>query len=236
MTGPAVRVGLNRAVTALVRAGAAARGARLFHPRGAVFQALLLVTDSHHRGVPLLDRQGEHRALVRLSKATSTPRGLPDVLGLAVRIDDAGGDGVPLDLALATTGTRPGLRHLLVPRRDFATTYTSLLPYQVGEHRRMLAAAPADPARRIPADLAALPAAVANQPLTFQIMLAGLTGSWQPVATLTLTRPEPDEDPSFDVTAHALHELHPSGWLNRLRGPTYRASQQARAAADGSSG
>ncbi|WP_433272191.1 hypothetical protein ACQPZF_15735 [Actinosynnema sp. CS-041913] len=223
------RNGLTRSVTALVRLGSAMRGARLFHPRGVVFRAVFSVTGTQYHGVPLLDEPGEHPALVRLSKAVSTPRGLPDVLGLAVRIEDAGGEGVPLDLALATTGSRAGLRHLLTPRRDFATTYTSLLPYQVGGRRLMLAAVPADPARHLPVDLAELPEAAG--PLAFRLMVAEVTGPWRPVATLTLTGPAPDVDPSFDVTAHALDRFHPDGRLNRLRGPAYRASQRARGVA-----
>jgi hypothetical protein len=198
------------------------RGTRLFHPRGVVFHATFTVTGTQRHSVPLLDEPGEHPALVRLSKATSTPRGLPDVLGLAIRIHNAGGEAVPLDLALATTGSRPGLRHLLTPRRDFAATYTSLLPYHVGTQHRLVAALPTDPDRHIPADLTTLPDAV---PLAFRIMVADLTGPWQQVATLTLTRRGTD-DPRFDVTANALGQFHPHGWLNRLRGPAYRASQR----------
>ena len=224
--GRPIRAGLTRAVTRLVGLGAAARGARLFHPRGVVFAATFTVTGAEHLGVPLLDQPGEHPALVRLSKATSLPRGLPDVLGLAFRITDAGGAGVPLDVALATTGSRPGLRHLLVPRRDFATTYTSLLPYRVGTGHRLVAAAPAEPARRVPADLATLPGAVAARPLSFRILVAEPTGPWRHVATLALADRRAD-DVRFDVTAHALDRFHPHGWLNRLRGPAYRASQRA---------
>ncbi len=227
MSSRPVRRGLTHAVTRLVGLGAAVRGTRLFHPRGVVFRAAFTVAEPQGYGVPLLDEPGEHPALVRLSKATSTPRDLPDVLGLAIRIDDAGGDGVPLDLALATTGSRPWLRHLLTPRRDFAATYTSLLPYQVGARHRPVAAVPADPARRVRADLATLSAAVAAEPLAFRIMVAELTGPWQPVATLTLTGARDDtHDPRFDVIAHTVDRFRPHGWLNELRGPAYRASRR----------
>lgn len=225
MSGRPVRTALTDAVARLARWGAALRGTRLLHPRGVVFRATFAVTGPQDHGVPLLDRPGEHATLVRLSKATSLPRGLPDVLGLAVRIDDAGGAGVPLDLALATTGSLPGLRHLLTPRRDVNVAYTSLLPYQVGPRRRLVAAIPADPARRLPADLTTLADTVAAEPLTFRIEVAGLTGPWQRVATLTLTHPG-GGDLRFDVIANALDDFHPHGWLNRLRGPAYRASQR----------
>jgi len=220
----------TRFVTGLVRVGAALRGKRLFHPHGVVFDAVFTVSRAQRFGVPLLDRPAEHRALVRLSKAVSTPRALPDVLGLAVRVVDADGEGSPLDLALATTGSRPVLRHLLTPRRDFATTFTSLLPYRVGGRTRLLAAIPAGPDRRLPVDLAA--PARTTRPITYRVAVAGPVGRWQPVATLALLGPcRGGEDPAFDVVAHALDRLHPHGRLNRLRGPTYRASQRARGAA-----
>jgi hypothetical protein len=218
-----VRNAVTRAVTTVVRTGATARRARLLHPHGVVFHATFTVTEPRDHGVPLLDRPGEHPALVRLSKASSTPRALPDVLGLALRIDNAGGDGRSLDLALATTGSRPGLRHLLAPRRDFAVLYSSLLPYQVGDRRLLVAAVPADASRRVPADLATLPGAV---PLVFRIAVAEPTGPWRPVATLTLTDTHHGTDPRFDVVANALDGFRPHGWLNRLRGPAYRASRR----------
>ncbi|RKT56152.1 hypothetical protein [Saccharothrix australiensis] len=222
---------LTKAVTAVIGWGAGRRRARLFHPRGMVFDAVFSVTGTRDWGVPLLDRPGEYRALARWSKAVPTPRGLPDVLGLAIRVDDAGGAGSPLDLALATTGSRPVLRHLLVPRRDFAVTYTSLLPYRVGTRHRLLAAVPADPARRVPADLT--DAADVAVPVAFRIAVAAPTGPWRQVATLTLVAPRPDAARlAFDVTGHALDGFRPCGRLNRLRGPAYRASRRARGAAD----
>lgn len=225
---------VGRAVEKVAAFGASVRRARAVHPRGEVFRAVVTTTGEHRHGAALLDQPGEHAALVRLSKAVSTPGGLPDVLGLAVRVHDAGADGGPLDLALATTGTAPGLRHLLVPRRDFCAVYTSLLPYCVGGRRRMLAATPADPARSVPPDPAVLAAAVAGAPLAFHLRVAGFTGPWLPAATLTLTGPAPQGvDPAFDVVVNALDDLRPAGWLNRLRGPAYRGSQRGRGVVDG---
>lgn len=224
----------GRAVDKVAALGSAVRRARVVHPRGEVFRAVVATTGEHRHGAALLDTPGEHAALVRLSKAVSTPAGLPDILGLAIRVHGAGADGGPLDLALATTGTAPGLRHLLVPRRDFCAAYTSLLPYSVGGRRRMLAATPADPARGIPADPAALVTAVTGEPLAFHLLVAGFTGPWLPAATLTLTGPDPHgADPAFDVVRNALDDLRPAGWLNRLRGPAYRGSQRGRGRIDG---
>lgn len=223
---------LNGGIARVARWGAALRRKRLLHPGGATFEGTFTVTPRAAHGVPLLDEPGEYRAVVRLSKATSTPRGWPDVLGLAWRVVDAGGPGMPLDVALSSTGRAVLVRHVLVPRRDFAAaTFTSLLPYRVGARNRYVAAIPDDTRPGIPADVAALPAAVAARPFVLSVMVADLTGPWHPVATLRVDRPS-DEDPSFDVIANTLAGLAPTGWLNRLRGPAYRGSQAGRDAHD----
>jgi hypothetical protein len=222
---------VDRGVATVARWGAALRGKRLLHPAGATFAGTFTVTPRTSYGVPLLDEPGEYRALVRLSKATSTPPGWPDVLGLAWRVVDAGGPGVPLDIALSSTGRAVLARHLLIPRRDFAAaTYTSLLPYRVGDKNRYLAAIPEQARPSIAVDTASLPVAVAARPFVLSVMVADLTGPWRPVATLRLEQPS-DEDPSFDVVSNALTGLAPAGWLNRLRGPAYRGSQLGRVAA-----
>ena len=223
---------LGRGVAAAVRWGAALRGKRLLHPAGATFTGTFTVTPGTSYGVPLLDEPGEYRVLARLSKATSTPPGWPDVLGLAWRIADAGGPGVPVDVALSSTGRAVLARHLLLPGRDFAAaTYTSLLPYRVGDKNRYLAAIPEPGQPRVAADIGSLASAVVARPFVLSVMVADLTGPWRPVATLRLEQPS-DEDPGFDVVSNALTGLAPAGWLNRLRGPAYRGSQLGRGAAD----
>jgi hypothetical protein len=217
---------VGRGVAALARWGAARRGKRLLHPAGATFEATLTVREGLSYGVPLLDEPGEYRALVRLSKATATPAGWLDVLGLAVRVLDAGGPGAPLDVALSSTGRAVVLRHLLVPRRDFATTtFTSLLPYRVGGRNRYVAAVPAGIRPGVVTDLASVPAAVAARRFVWSVLVADLTGPWQPVATLEVGR-QSDEDPRFNVVDHVVPGFAPAGWLNRLRGPAYRGSQR----------
>jgi hypothetical protein len=41
--------------------------------------------------------------LVRLSRGVGLPSGWPDVLGVAVRVQDGGGVGIDLDLLVSTT-------------------------------------------------------------------------------------------------------------------------------------
>jgi hypothetical protein len=117
------------------------------------------------------------------------------------------------------------LRHLLVPRRDFArATFTSLLPYRIGGRNRYVAAVP-DTHPGVPADTASLATRVHARPFVLSVMVADLTGLWCPVAALRLDRPS-EEDPAFDVVVNSLPGFAPAGWINRLRGPAYRGSQR----------
>ena len=219
---------VDRGVASVARTGAALGRKRLLHPAGATFDATFTVAPAETYGVPLLDEPGEYRALVRLSKATSTPAGWPDVLGLAWRVLDAGGPGAPLDVALASTGRAVLARHVLIPERDFAAaTFTSLLPHRIGERNRYVAAVSEGARTDLPADVPALSAAIAARPFVLSVMVADLTGRWRPVATLRVERPS-DADPAFDVVANALPGFAPAGLLNRLRGPVYRGSQRGR--------
>ncbi|OLF16296.1 catalase family protein [Actinophytocola xanthii] len=223
MVAATPRRGIDRVVARLAEVGARLRRDRLLHPDGAVFEATFTVLAGPPTGAPLLDRPGPRRALVRLSKATSTPRAWPDVLGLAVRVFDDEGQ---LDLALSTTGQAVVLRHLLVPRRNFATaTFGSLLPYRVGDSTCVLAAVGRGPHPGLPARMATLPGAVAARPLTMEVLLAPVTGPWRQVALLELGEPS-REDPRFDVVGNTVRGIAPAGWLNRLRDPIYRGSRR----------
>ena len=216
---------LDNGIASVTRWGAAVRRSRLLHPAGAAFDATFTVTPTMSFGVPLLDEPGTYRAVARLSKATSTPGNWPDVLGLAWRVVAPGGPGTSLDIALSTTGRAVFLRHLLVPRRDFAkATFTSLLPYRIGGRNRYVAAVP-DTHPGIPAAIASLADRVHSRPLRLSVMVADLTGPWCPVASLRIDRAS-EEDPAFDVVVNSLPGFAPAGWINRLRGPAYRGSQR----------
>jgi hypothetical protein len=214
--GPLTRAAMNAAK----RVGSLRHG-RAFHPAGCTFEAEFDLV----RPGPIGDAlsAGEYRAQARLSKAASTPGRFPDVLGLAFRVHDVG--DTPLDVALATAGKRPVARHVLMPSRSFTRAfYSSLLLYRAGE-RHVVIGAEAEPGTPdVPADVGAVARAV---PVTFRIAVAQLRGPWVEVGLLTLTVAT-GADPHFDVVRNSVPGLQPVGWLNRLRGPVYRASQRGR--------
>src|SRR3954451_18447018 len=99
------------------------------HPAGRAFRATVEAAPGRglRTGAGLLDRPGRRRVVVRLSKAIPTPRGWPDVLGLAIRWDG-------FALLVSSSSRRPLLRHLFLPRRRLGGFYSSLAAYWAPRH------------------------------------------------------------------------------------------------------
>ena len=205
------------------------RRGKPIHSHGVVAQAIVKRTGSTYRrwGVPWLDEPGTDVGIVRFSRAAGLPWAVPDVLGLALRLEVAGAQH---DLLLATTGMRPGWRHVLCPRwHALRAPYGSLLPYDAAGRRVLIAAVPeADAPYGISdADVAR---ALAPASRTFQLMVATLLGNWTPFAQLTVT---PDDNVSdvpvaFDPVLNPLPGLPLGQPFRSLREPAYRAARRAR--------
>jgi hypothetical protein len=205
----------EQAVRAVFATVARARGARALHPRGRV------TTGRVHRsglgaapiGVPWIDEPGQDRVLVRFSRAAGLPPPLPDGLGLAVRILPGAAGGEPADLLLTTTGSAPGLRHVIRPRFAPArATYTSIVPFRTAAGRTMVGAFPDGDG--------------------FSLRVAGLTGGWREFGLLELGHPA-DEPPDLDTdpVLHPIDGLALPSWLAGPRAQAYDASRRARRSA-----
>ena len=177
----------------------------------------------------MLEREAEVQ--VRLSRALGLPEWLPDPCGLALRVPDAYGEGEHQDLLLVTSTLPPGGRHALMPSRGFCDLpYSTVLPYRVRGKTVLIGARALSP--RPGPKLADLRSRQVGG-LEFELSVAGLAGGWRPVARLELGErlpPEQTERLDFDPT-NAGGGLELVGWLNKLRGPTYSASQEGREAA-----
>ncbi|GAA1036914.1 hypothetical protein GCM10009557_48910 [Virgisporangium ochraceum] len=203
------------------------RGARVMHPRGRSFKGTLVMlpratTRSGHgvaerlpagtsrRGVSerLPAGTGRRGVTVRLSKATPTPRGWPDVFGLAIRLGDR------FDLLVTSSSPRPLLRHLFLPARGPATFYSSLAAYRDRRDRLVYLGARVDPGAR-----------------SATLAVASRFGRWVPVARVLFGRRlsrRVDRRLAFNPVRHALPGLTPASWIHRLRDPVYRGSQHGR--------
>jgi hypothetical protein len=164
----------------------------------------------------------------RSIRAESSPEPAPDVLGLALRLEAV---GTQHDLLLASTGMRPGWRHVLFPRRHaLGAPYGSLLPYDAAGRRVLLAAVPEAEAPCGVSD-ADMTSALATGSHTFRLMVATLRGNWTPFARLTVARDDNDvlDVPvAFDPILNPLPGLPLAQPFRSLREPAYHAARRAR--------
>ena len=204
------------------------RGRRAFHPHGVGFAGELERLD----GGADLPAEIDGEAIVRLSRSLGAPEWLPDPCGLALRVPDAYGPGCHQDLLLASSGQAPLARHLLLPSRGFCDrAYSSILPYRLAGETVVVLALP-NRGRGAGPLLAELRERDRGE-LEFELATASLRGAPRPVARLRLGSRLPaalTERLGFDP-CNSGGGLEPVGPLNRLRGPSYSASQIGRATA-----
>ena len=199
------------------------RRARVFHPRGAAYEAVWQpAVDSRDQG-----SDGELRAVVRMSRGVGLPPPSPDVLGVAIKVIDAHGPGHDQDLLLVSAGPGRWGSCVLRPAWSFSgTTFSSLLPYEVSDTRTaVIAVVHGEPTTSIDD-------ADARPDVRVAVSLAR-TGT--PLATVVLTRPlsaAVARDLRFDPW-NTGGSMQPAGLLNRVRRPVYAASQDGRSAPPG---
>ncbi len=199
------------ALAGATRVVAAARdAAKPLHPTGEVMPARLTRIGARPRtGVPWLDEPGSDKVLVRESRAVGLPDGVPDIFGLAVRVDLGGGRHG--DLLFATTGLSRLGRFVLTPAfRGHGRPMTTLLPYRTPEGPLLLAAT-----------------AVGDTEL--ELSCASPTGPWRSFGHLTLSGTAgPDPLVSFDPLLNTVPGLENYDWVRRLREPAYWTARRGR--------
>lgn len=207
------------------------RGAKAFHPQGTVYEATVAITGAAGApaDVPLLSEPAERPALIRFSRGAGLPRPLPDVLGMAIRLIDAHGEGRHQDLLLVTSGDGAVIQHLLLPARRWdSLPYSSLIPYRVpdgglilfGARRRQA------PGWNATDDREQLARVAADRSVAFDLGVAPVGGRLAPVGEILLGDRLP-------AGANAIRfnpfntggGLEPATVLNRLRDYAYPASQ-----------
>ncbi|WP_238419547.1 phosphodiesterase [Streptomyces taklimakanensis] len=210
------------------------RRAPAFHPEGLGCTGEVTMPGFSGRpwGVPWLDGLGRYECAVRLSRGAGLPRPLPDWLGLAVRVLDAGGPGHSLDLLLTGSSRLPVLRHLPLPRGDaLGGPYSTLLTYRVGGRGMVLAAFPRRRLRPVHGRPETLRRALESGPLVFDLRAAEPLGRWRTFAVLTVRSPLPAPSrstPGFDVYRNSLPGLEPGPGLATVRPAAYEGSREGR--------
>lgn len=203
---------LARTAGGLLSSGVVALGSvrqrtKPLHPDGVLRRATVTRNGSPTRtGVPWLDLAGTDAALVRLSRGVGLPSPLPDVHGLALRLER---DGNPADVLFADTGVGPLTRYLLIPRRSATShTLTTLLPYRSPRGPMLLAARPESEHR-------------------FELLRASAIGGWTSFGSIDLGEPLGDDTRiSFDPVLNVLPGLEQYDWVKRLREPAYWSARR----------
>jgi hypothetical protein len=203
------------------------RRARVFHPRGRSFTARLHCAGDPRLAGSVLGASGVHDGVVRFSRGAGVPEPLPDVLGLALRLDlDAG----PQDLLLVSSAAAPLGRHAILPARDYgATHYSSITPFRLGDATVLLGARPVHVGAPCPLErLDALAQDVDR--VRFDLLVAGRVGPWATVGEIELGATVPDErgERVRHTPFHAAGGIEPVGAVNALRRRAYADSQAAR--------
>ncbi|MGN6608933.1 MAG: hypothetical protein ACTHMS_18220 [Jatrophihabitans sp.] len=221
---PPLRAALDSATTAggdaigavLGLVGRVRPSGRPLHPKGVAIRAT-----AHRSGVTepfgtaLLDRPGTDEAVVRFSRSVGLPDRLPDIPGIAVRLQMTDG---PVDLLLTTSGEGVPARFLFVPRRGrliAASPYSSVLPYRTPTGPVVLGARPED---------------TADGGVRITLRVARPTGRWQDFGVVDVPRLDDvtDGDVTFDAVLNSAPDLAPYPWWARLREPAYSAARHAR--------
>ena len=223
---------VGTASAALFGLGSRIRGKRILHPCGVGFRGTLDVdAPGRYVAADLLREQRTWRTVVRLSRGIGLPDGVPDVLGLALRIEDAYGAQRHQDFLLVSSARGAVWQHLILPgpRGFLGHAYSSVLLYRIGTGLRVVGAEP----RHRPGERIRLPDLLDSQHgggLSFNLTLAMLGGRTDTVAHLELgARID-------DATTEALAfnpwncggSIRPAGPFMGLRRPSYVGSQAGR--------
>jgi hypothetical protein len=185
------------------------------HPRGVVLAATVhRYGSSEWFDVPWLDEPGSEPAVVRLSRAAGLPAPLPDVFGLALRINPADRPG---DLLFSSTGRGRLGRFLLRPSRGTAafTTgpYSTLQPYRTPTGPVLLSATPDED----------------GGALTVRLAAARPTGPWREFGVVVADLAGAEDEPvEFDPFLHPVPGLANYEWTRRIREGAYSAARRSR--------
>jgi hypothetical protein len=219
----------RRAVQTAFRSVARVRAGRALHTSGVSFDARLTLDPGSLLG-SAVGGPPSRPAVVRLSKAVGLPAGLPDLLGVAVRVE--AGDGL-LDVLMTSTGRwGPGRFVLLPSGRWWAAPCSTLLPYRACGQLVLPGADGGDGPREVPADPARAAESVRERPVRMavtELPLRDVLSRPRTVGELALESVRaPEQALDYDPVLNRLPDLHPVRPLTALRERAYTGSRRGR--------
>jgi hypothetical protein len=186
---------------------AAVRRAKPVHPSGRVGTAELEVTSPRPEfGVPLLAQRGSHACTARWSRTVGLPSSLPDIEGLAVRLDEP-----TADVLFASTGIGRLGRFVLEARQAGEHgPQTTFLPVSTRSGSLLLRVTPLDQA---------------DPPTRWELSAAHVGSEWRPVGVLRVAWGV-DQPMRFDPVANVLPGTHQYPLVQVLREPAYLVARR----------
>jgi hypothetical protein len=213
--------------------GSAVRQRRIFHPLGVLATGHIERIAAAERGLPIAS--GE--TIGRVSKAIGIPGDFPDLIGLAWRMaPHSSTTTTPWDVLMVSAGSGVLSRFALRPTLAWSrTTLSTLMPLRYLDGWWWLKAEMTTEAGR-GLSLTTIRDGIDSGGVVFDIQQAHGTGSFEPLAKLTLTNTIPtdeEHDISFDPTRNTVPgiALGPE-WLTALRERAYLRSRRGRDAPD----
>jgi hypothetical protein len=206
------------------------RRPRPIHPRGVVLEGEMTWTgDGVASGIRWIDEPPAAPVPVtaRVSRSVGLPAPLPDVIGLALRIETEGGAA---DLEMSSSGVGVPGRFLLLPyRTPSAATYSTIVPYR-GSAGLVMVCARSETNRRLPSDVGGIAEALRSEPWRVRLFAAMPTGMWRSFAEVTLRTAAEQDDHGlrFDAVRRPLPGGQFPRWVRVLRQPSYRYVQRPR--------
>lgn len=211
-----------------MRAGAALRDKRFFHPTGVLCSGTVTRTAPAGEGLPLVSGD----VVGRISKGVGSPGSLPDFAGLAWRMQRDGDGNQPWDVLTVSSAARVALR----PVGSWAAAqYSTLMPLGYPSGIFWLRATMTTDLDGDGLALDAIRERLASGPIEFSVEQAYGIGPFHPLATLAFDRElcgdEPGCDQPFDPTQRSgTNVTLLPGWLTTLRRAAYRNSREGRGA------
>jgi hypothetical protein len=210
-----------------VRLGAAIRNSRLFHPDGVLAEGLLERVAPPDEGLPMQSCD----VIARVSKGIGLPGAMADVAGLAWRIPPPQDlrSCLPWDVLLASTIGKS--RFVLAPARSWwSTTFSSVMPLGFRGGNWWIRARLATKIDEPGLSLDTIRNQIDSGGIDFDVEQARGTGSFAPLARLTLRNLDPsNDDIAFDPVLHSDEDVHlVPGWLADFRRAAYRRSREGR--------
>jgi hypothetical protein len=223
-------------LAALFAAMKKVRPERPIHSRGLRLAGKVEVTPAGGTsGIAWIDTPGTSEVTARISRSVGLPDGLPDVVGLALRMTDwpgrpahPGESGPVSDLLMSSTWwSRPG-RFVLSPRlRADRAPLTTIIPYRGTAGPVLVGARTLGPGA-LPASLRGFERQLGTEAWTLGLFHARPRGSWQRFALLSLRLDASGEeqDLRFDPLLNPLPGADTYGWAARLREPSYAVARR----------